>query len=316
VFFCGNFDDKKELIMKIPEHLVSTIQGVHKEKGKEWVENFSRLVSFVEKTYSVKFDASSSYNLSYNFVASATKADGTKVVIKMSVPNSELTSEVNWLKYNKDGQVVHLLEYDQEKGIVILEHLEPGLPLSTIQDEQEAIKIAANLMKTIWKEEPNEHDFSSIQKWASGLSNIKKFYKGNTCPFQEELVTLAEDRFGYLISTIKKPVLVHGDLHQDNILSSSNGWRVIDPKGLIGEAEIDIIPYLKNYLWDKSSPKQVLQSRVKLFSSLLGLKEERILLWGFCLSVLSAWWCVEDGQPCADEGIRLALLFNELLMEL
>jgi len=30
------------------------------------------------------------------------------------------------------------------------------------------------------------------------------------------------------------PVLLHGDLHQDNILSHGDDWLVIDPKGVIG----------------------------------------------------------------------------------
>jgi streptomycin 6-kinase len=30
------------------------------------------------------------------------------------------------------------------------------------------------------------------------------------------------------------PVLLHGDLHQDNILSQGDDWLVIDPKGVIG----------------------------------------------------------------------------------
>ncbi|MGG6708099.1 UNVERIFIED_CONTAM: hypothetical protein ITH57_25600, partial [Salmonella enterica subsp. enterica serovar Weltevreden] len=29
---------------------------------------------------------------------------------------------------------------------------------------------------------------------------------------------------------------LHGDLHHDNIMSSSRGWLVIDPVGLVGEA--------------------------------------------------------------------------------
>lgn len=37
-----------------------------------------------------------------------------------------------------------------------------------------------------------------------------------------------------LAKTFALPVLLHGDLHQENILSHGDDWLVIDPKGVIG----------------------------------------------------------------------------------
>jgi len=41
-------------------------------------------------------------------------------------------------------------------------------------------------------------------------------------------------------------VVLHGDLHHFNILSSGDRWLAIDPKGIIGEPEFEPAAYLEN----------------------------------------------------------------------
>ena len=51
-------------------------------------------------------------------------------------------------------------------------------------------------------------------------------------------------------------VLLHGDLHHDNILQngddearhsfSDGGWLVIDPKGVIGESAYEVAAFIRN----------------------------------------------------------------------
>jgi streptomycin 6-kinase len=44
-----------------------------------------------------------------------------------------------------------------------------------------------------------------------------------------------------LLSSPCKQLVLHGDLHHDNILNDGNDWLTIDPKGIIGEAELCIL---------------------------------------------------------------------------
>src|SRR6266567_3540278 len=44
-----------------------------------------------------------------------------------------------------------------------------------------------------------------------------------------------------------EPVLVHGDLHHDNVLSSARaGWLAIDPKGVAAEPAYETAAMLRN----------------------------------------------------------------------
>src|SRR5262245_61159391 len=85
------------------------------------------------------------------------------------------------------------------------------------------------------------------------------------------------------------PVLMHGDFHHFNILSSERGWLVIDPKGVIGPAGYEVGPFMMNpwgshfdkfsaSLSDGISNQRILR-RVAILHDHLGWERERILEW-------------------------------------
>jgi len=112
---------------------------------------------------------------------------------------------------------------------------------------------------------------------------------------------------------ILKPVLLHGDLHQDNILSAEREpWLAVDPKGVIGEPVFETGALLRNFWPDILSlpdPKPLMARRIDQLSAELGFDRERIYDWGFSQAVLSVVWGVEDTRKLENEG----LYFVELL---
>ncbi|MBW7461524.1 aminoglycoside phosphotransferase family protein, partial [Paenibacillus sepulcri] len=127
-------------------------------------------------------------------------------------------------------------------------------------------------------------------------------------------VARAEALYLQLLSSMKETRVLHGDLHHGNILSAEREpWLAIDPKGLIGEAEFEVIAYLRNHLMKHDNPGQVLERRIDQLASHLKLDRERMISWGVCHCVLSAWWSVEDGQDDWHEVMACGELFNGLL---
>jgi streptomycin 6-kinase len=94
-----------------------------------------------------------------------------------------------------------------------------------------------------------------------------------------------------------KSYLLHGDLHHYNILTAAREpWLAIDPKGLIGDREYDVIQYLLNKLPNGDST-HVIEKRIDIFVKELNLDKKRMLSWGFAHSVLATCWTVqEDGR--------------------
>jgi streptomycin 6-kinase len=301
-------------MIHIPEGFARTTVEVFGEKGREWLKQLPTVLKEYEERWSLRVQSPFS-NLTYNYVLPAYRTDGMECVLKLGVPCGELQNEMQALQYYNGEGIVKLLEADLKNGAMLLERLAPGASLASMAEEQ-AASIMAQVMKKLWKPAPEHHSFPSIAKWAKGLERLRTHFEGGTGPFPKELVEKAEALFPQLIKSISSPLLLHGDLHHDNVLSAEREpWLAIDPKGVIGEAEYETVAYLRNQLLTRSNPKQVLKRRVDQLSSDLQLDRERMLSWGLCHCVLSSWWTVEDHGYGWEDTMMVAELFDSLLQK-
>lgn len=218
-----------------------------------------------------------------NFVAPVIRLDGTAAVIKLSTPSRELRCEIEALRIFDGRGSVRLLDADPEEGCVFLEHLKPGTPLSSLENDSDGITAAVEVMRQLWRPVPAAHSFPSIADLAAGLGKLRERFSGGTGPLPVRLVEEAETLFAQLISTMTDPVLLHGDLHPGNILSAERQpWLAVDPKGVIGERACELWPLLEN------------ARRIDQLADELSLDRQRIRAWGIAQGVLAAWWCLED----------------------
>jgi streptomycin 6-kinase len=104
---------------------------------------------------------------------------------------------------------------------------------------------------------------------------------------------------------------LHGDLHQENILSAQGGeWKAIDPKGIISETGYELTPFLINDLEGKDIATTI-NKRIEIFSNLLKIDRERIIQWGIFRSVLSAYWQMEDNLPITGKDLMMCEVFYQ-----
>jgi streptomycin 6-kinase len=111
-----------------------------------------------------------------------------------------------------------------------------------------------------------------------------------------------------LLKSTTKEVLLHGDLHHDNILKngdsksrrsskSEDGWLVIDPKGFIGDPAFEPAAYLCNpipELLQENQPREIIENRINICSAELDIDSRRIADWLYAKSVLCWAWRLED----------------------
>ncbi len=177
--------------------------------------------------------------------------------------------------------------------------------------------IAAKVMHRLWRRPPPEHNFPSIADWRLGLIRLRRRYEGGTGPLPPELVGLAENLYDELSKNSAQPVLLHGDLHHDNILAAEREpWLAIDPKGAIGEPAYEAGALLRNPMpgiLHRPALQRILSRRVQLLAAELGLDEQRLTAWGFYQAVLSAWWSLEDHGHGWEPAIALARHLARLL---
>ena len=276
--------------MNLPPDFISIIANTFGEDGEALIANLPALIEETSQRWGLT-DVQPVPNLSYNFVAFAcrgevisphdtinpqTKGQGDPaptphdVVLKIGVPRDELTSEIAALRlFNGDG-ACQLLDADEEKGFLLLERLHPGVMLSTLEDDEEATHIAAEVMKKIWR--PLEYvtlsrakslcdderdpslslrmtdlsNFIRLSDWFDGLKRLREMFNGGTGPLNQKLVERVESSVKDFFAENHMPVLMHGDFHHFNILSSERGWLVIDQKGVIGPVGYEVGPLMIN----------------------------------------------------------------------
>ncbi len=301
-----------EVFMNLPDSFLTTIRSAFKEDGEKFLAVLPALIDEARQRWGLS-EIKPVGNLSYNFVAFATRPStalrsappsGTSqdVALKIGVPNRELTSEIAALRLFNGQGAVRLLEADESRSMFLLERVRPGEMLSTLDDDEQATRIAAEVMSTLWRKAPEDLPFIQLTDWFNDLKKLRPMFNGGTGPFPEKIIARVEENLPRLYAESSPPCLIHGDFHHFNILSSERGWIAIDPKGVIGHPEYEVGPLLINpwgSFLNGTNPKVQTERRLSILSERLGFPRQRLLDWGLCHAVLSAWW---DTQPDGTGG--------------
>ncbi|MCE7983606.1 MAG: hypothetical protein DYG89_20730 [Caldilinea sp. CFX5] len=291
----------------IPIAFGQTIVAIHGAQGATWLQQLPALLDAYAQRWALHLG--SPFALSYNYVLPATRADGCAVVVKAGYPSDEFRNEIAALRlYNGDG-MVQLLDADPERGIMLLEQLQPGDMLSTLTDDEAATVIGAMVMQKLWRPAPAHHTFPTVAQWAQGLPRHRARFDGGVGPLPKKLFAEAEGLFHDLLAANEPAMLLHGDLHHYNILRAQRQpWLAIDPKGLVGDPAYEVGAFLYNpvtTLGAQPDLDRILQRRVALLAECLGFDRVRIRGWGVAQAVLSACWTIEDQGDGWDHVINI-----------
>jgi len=178
-------------------------------------------------------------------VAPARTRDGQEVVLKVQEPHRESEHEADALRlWDGDGAVT-LLDEEPEECALLVERCVPGTPLSAAGADA-ALEVFVALLPRLWK--PAGAPFRSLTAeaawWADSLEDTwERFGR----PFERKLLDAALEALQELPPTQGPQVLLHQDLHGDNVLAAEREpWLAIDPKPLAGERELGIAPIVRS----------------------------------------------------------------------
>ncbi|MFW6076091.1 MAG: aminoglycoside phosphotransferase family protein [Chloroflexota bacterium] len=292
----------------ISESYRQFIVTMHGDEGREWLDRLPGLIERCVRRWGIEH-AQPVNELSYNFVATGTRSDNTPVVVKIGIPTREFWTELDALRIFDGKGSVQLLDDWPEAGAMLLEWVVPGHTLTSVDDDETATRIAANVMRTLWRPEPAEHRFPTVQHWALGFDRLRKRFGGGTGPLPRQAVDQAEAIFADLLEDAAEPALLHGDLHHMNILRGEGGWVTIDPKGVIGEPAYETGALFRNpipevFSWTDLQSKT--ERRLAILSEELGFDRQRLRDWGIAQAVLSAWWDIEDTNNTSKQWLLIA----------
>ncbi len=308
--------------LNLPAAFVRNIQDAFGEEGTSFLAGLPALIAQASDRWGLT-EIEPLPDLSYNFVAFANRtspAGAGPVVLKIGVPQNELASEITALHIYAGEGAVRLLDADAARGFLLLERLRPGEMLASLADDERATHIAADVMLRLWRPAPADPALIQLSDWFRGFQKLRTRFEGGTGPLDEKLVGRAERAARDFFAEDYVPMLIHGDFHHFNVLSSERGWLAIDPKGVVGPAAYEVGPLLINP-WDelltRPDPVRITERRIAILAERLGFECERIRAWGIAHAILSAWWSMEDGGggweyslDCARVIAQARLVFN------
>jgi len=299
----------ENFISELPKKFTRNALDLCGETGKQWLNDLPQIVEEIERNWSLKTEKPFR-NLSYNYVAPCFCADGASgAVLKIALPldNSEIYNEAKFLQMANGDGAVKILKQDETHRAILLERLTPGKNLKEVcrQDKAKAVEITIPIVRGLLKEPPPNSEFRKLDEWFNNF-----FEKSAKTNFPREFQNKTLEFYERLSFDSKSKLLIHGDLHHENILSATREpFLAIDPKGIVGDIGYEIAVFLNNHLWwlaDEKNLKEKLNDAVRRFSEAFEIEPTDLRKWAYAQMVLSAWWTFDENGENWQTDLALA----------
>lgn len=311
-----------------------TIPGVVRNKAvalgaSAWLDGLPSLLSALEEEWS--FTAGEPFGDSTEaFVTRAELADGTSAVLKLLVPRASDVArhEITVLRLAGGSGCARLLRSDPARGALLLEGLgrslhDLGLPIGQRHE------ILCSAASRLWRSVPayglRDCGLPTGAERGRGLiASITHRWEALGRPCSERAVDVAiacaERRIA--AHDDSRAVLVHGDVHEWNALEAGpgtdggdrggagpggdgGGFKLVDPDGLLAEAEYDMGVMMRE------DPAELMtgdpRERARWLARRCGLDATAIWEWGMAERVSTGLLLTEVGlQPVARQMLAAA----------
>jgi streptomycin 6-kinase len=272
-----------------------------------WLDELPALVAHLEREWSITVGHPYSGGTEA-FVAPATLVDGSAAVLKLIIPRigDAARNEITALRLTGGEGCVQLLKDDLARSALLLERLGPpmvdlALPLAR---RHELLCAAA---ARVWRPAPDCGLPTGAEKGRWLVDFITNSWEELDRPCSERAIDHALACAARRIAAHddERAVLVHGDVHQWNALEANGGFKLIDPDGLLAEAEYDLGILMRE------DPTELLgggaRRRATWLAERTGLDATAIWEWGVVERVSTGLLCTRiDLQPVAREMLAVA----------
>lgn len=252
-------------------------------EGRAWLQDLPGRVETCADRWRLRLQPPYSGS-QVSIVFPATAVDGSPAVLKVQFPHNESEHEAEALRRWNGQGVVQLFDSDSQHHALLMERCEPGDHLSTIAP-CEALDVFMQILPRLWIEagEPFASLRDESARWAEDLPAS---WERARRPFEVQLLDAALQALDTLRKSTGPQVLVHQDLHGDNVLRATREpWLIIDPKPLVGEREFSLAPIVRSY--DLGHSRKHVIDRLNKLTSALRLNRERARLWSLAQTL--AW---------------------------
>lgn len=226
------------------------------------------------------------------------------VILKWNADLHEHRREAAMLARLDGRGCCRIYDWDAGLGVLMEERIIPGRALREEPNPERWVAAFAQVFRQI--HQPADRGETYLD-WLDGICDSCRV-RG----FGEDWQLLAHQARQVcreMFDTYPERMLLHGDLHHDNLLLRQDGtYGMIDPKGVIGPEILDVPRFLLNErktIYD-GSEREHFETLFRLVSKKLGYPETQLRRLLFMETVLANVWRLEDGEPVNDQEMALA----------
>ncbi|MCB0998208.1 MAG: phosphotransferase [Acidimicrobiales bacterium] len=243
-----------------------------------------------------------------SYTAEVIRTDGTPAVLKLLVPRTADVAghEITVLRL-ADGQgCPRLFDHDAGRGALLMERL--GRSLADLDVPMlRRHEILCTAAARLWRPAPGVALPTGADKGRWLVDFVGHTWEALDRPLAEATVAHAIDCAERRIAAHddERAVLVHGDVHQWNALERGDDFVLVDPDGLLAEAEYDLGVVMRE------DPEELLVegpwNRAHRLAARTGLDATAIWEWGVVERVSTGLLCTQIGfEPVGRQMLAAA----------
>lgn len=308
--------DARPVPVTIPPALARNCAEAWADDGVRWLAGLPALLEDVARDWDLTLDAP--YPLSFHWVTPVTRADGSTAVLKLGVADEHMSVQAQALRIYDGHGSVRLLAHDPARGALLLEHADPGTPVAALvpEHDEEATAALIGAGRRLHREPPAGCTLPDLRKeeGESFRAHLRRFPGDD--PLPRHLVERAVGLFDELCASAPDRLVLHGDLHHDNVLRAQREpWLAIDPFGIVGDPGFDCGAMLYNPepCRREDDLLGLVPARIEQLADGFEIPVDRVLAWGFVMGVLSEVWTAQGGGTTGSRALDVAtMLYSQL----
>jgi streptomycin 6-kinase len=265
------------------------IIALYGQQGEQWLAALPSIINDLARLWGLS-DLKPYENLSYHYVLHGLKGE-QPIVLKLHPQSDGLHNEIRALQAFAESGMVKLI--DSADGALLCERLLPGEPLRSLFPDRD--KLATDIFVAVMRNIHNNQAVFDRTAFLSLADWFSVFDQDYDIP--DHYLVKARIVRDDLLATTEPAILLHGDLHHDNILSHGDDWIAIDPKGVIGDPLFDATAFIHNphdQFFKYDDIELVINRRLDWLVQAGVGRRERIIQWCYVQTILSWIWTIQD----------------------
>ncbi|GAA5058134.1 aminoglycoside phosphotransferase family protein [Nocardia callitridis] len=301
-------------MLDIPEGFASATIAREGEPGSRWIAALPGLIEELTRRWSCTPEGQV-WHGQVGVVVPVRSGDLAPAVLKVSFPHPGNVHEPDAFEVWGGSGAVRLFRRDDAVFAMLLERAGEG-SLAGVEDFDAAVAALGELSRRLAVPAPEglPRIARQMPEWEHEITTTARELGS---PMPQRVLDAA-------VATVREfggdqpNTLVHGDLHDSNVLPSQREpWLVVDPKGYVGDPAYDAITVVRSLrflpLLNEPDPERAVRRGLDLYCEGAGIDRTRARRWVQAGAVRSALWGRRYDEPswAIEVTDRLAEMFTE-----